>query len=68
MILEIKQWPESQEVMDDPEWFFISSNSEKVGDTAYARIVDKEDIMDIPHTRDCPECMLLFGHDLRKNE
>jgi len=23
MILEVKQFPESQEVMDNPDWFFL---------------------------------------------
>tara|TARA_Y100000310_G_scaffold203954_1_gene204230 strand:+ start:16 stop:273 length:258 start_codon:yes stop_codon:yes gene_type:complete len=47
MKLEVKQWPESQEVMDKDEWFFIQSHSEPlkngnenpIGDSAYARIV-----------------------------
>ena len=42
MILEVKQWPESQEVMDDDEWFFImAGNAEEdpLGSSAYARII-----------------------------
>ena len=43
MILEVKQWPESQELMDDPEWFPIVDGGEELilGDSAYARIIDK---------------------------
>ena len=41
MLLEIKMWPESQEVMDDDEWFFVQSDpGEILGSSAYARIVD----------------------------
>ena len=43
MYLQVKQWPESQEVMDDPNWFFIQSfneESEILGSSAYARIID----------------------------
>ena len=37
MILEVKQWPESQEIMDDPEWFFIVDGGKELtlGDSAY---------------------------------
>ena len=50
MYLEVKEWPESQEVMDDPEWFFIQSLprdseyinwNDPVGSSAYARIVQQ---------------------------
>jgi len=45
MYLEVKEWPESQEVMDDPEWFFIMSynrnETDRIGDSAYARIVQQ---------------------------
>jgi len=49
MILEVKQWPESQEVMGEEGWFFISSSShdkeehDLIGDAAYARILDKSE-------------------------
>ena len=41
MMLEVKQWPESQEVMEDSEWFFLPHTDETygiLGDMAYARI------------------------------
>jgi len=43
MILEVKKFPESQEVMDDPEWFFVMDadpNNNKLGHGSYARILD----------------------------
>ena len=43
MKLEIKQWPESQEVMDNEEWFFITSEPyELLGSSCYARIIDDD--------------------------
>ena len=44
MILEVKQWPESQEIMDDPEWFFIVDGGKELtlGDSAYARIIGED--------------------------
>ena len=42
MMLEVKQWPKSQEVMEDPEWFFLPHTDETygiLGDMAYARII-----------------------------
>ena len=52
MKLEVKQWPESQEVMDKDEWFFIQSHSNSltngnenpIGDSAYARIVEDDEL------------------------
>ena len=43
MILEVKKFPESQEVMDDPEWFLIMDtdpNNNKLGLGSYARILE----------------------------
>ena len=37
MILEVKQWPVSQDLMENPEWFFIDDCIGHVGDSAYAR-------------------------------
>ena len=44
MILEVKKFPESQEVMDDPEWFLIMDadpNDNKLGLGSYARILEE---------------------------
>ena len=44
MILEVKKFPESQEVMDDPEWFLIMDadpNDNKLGHSSYARILEE---------------------------
>ena len=48
MILEVKHFPESQEVMEDPEWFLIMDtdpNENKLGQGSYARILDETDYM-----------------------
>ena len=47
MKLEVKQWPESQEVMEDSEWFFLPHTDETygiLGDMAYARIIEESDL------------------------
>ena len=52
MVLEVKQWPESQEVMEKDEWFFIQTLEEPlkggdrnpIGDSAYARIVKEDEL------------------------
>ena len=46
MILEVKQWPKSQEVMEDSDWFFIQtgeSDDEILGNSAYARILNESE-------------------------
>ena len=45
MIIEVKQWPESQEVMENSDWFFLmaprsDSESNPIGDSAYGRILE----------------------------
>ena len=52
MILEVKQWPVSQDIMDDPDWFPIGEYGEKViiGDSAYARIMDKSEYILVEKT------------------
>jgi len=58
MILEVKQFPESQEVMDNPDWFFLmaprtDSDSDPIGDSAYGRILDESEyILVEPTTAD----------------
>ncbi len=55
MYLEVIQWPESQEVMDDPEWFFIQGGVEDavdpsedpIGSLAYARILNEDDLKEL---------------------
>ena len=47
MKLEVKQWPESQEVMEDSDWFFLPHTDETygiLGDMAYARIVVEDEL------------------------
>jgi len=53
MILEVKQFPESQEVMDNPDWFFImdtNSNDNKLGNSSYARILDESEYILVEKT------------------
>jgi len=49
MILKVKQWPESQNVMHDDEWFFIMAGdieNDPLGNSAYAMIVDNKKYLD----------------------
>jgi len=44
MILELKQWPESQEVINNDDWFFITagdSDNDPIGYSAYARVLNE---------------------------
>lgn len=53
MILEVKQWPESQEVMEDPDWFWISDDLEEnnvIGSSAYARVMDEREYILVEET------------------
>ncbi len=62
MILEVKQFPESQEVMDDPEWFFIMDadpNDNKLGSSSYARILDKSEYILVEKTT-ADDCMITY--------
>tara|TARA_R110002020_G_scaffold63215_1_gene169000 strand:- start:409 stop:654 length:246 start_codon:yes stop_codon:yes gene_type:complete len=48
MLIEVKQWPESQEVMENSDWFFImaprtDSDSDPIGDSAYGRVLDESE-------------------------
>ena len=54
MLIEVKQWPESKEVMDNPDWFFITGTIpyNPVGDSAYARVLDESEYVIIKHIRD----------------
>ena len=43
MEIEVKKFPESQEVMDNPEWF-------PIGDSAYARVLDESECILVDKT------------------
>ena len=46
MILEVLRWPDSQEVMHEDGWFFVTAGDgekDPLGSSAYARIVDDVD-------------------------
>ena len=50
MILEVKRWPESQEVIEDPEWFALMGIDDKgrhqIGPSAQARVLMGETVTD----------------------
>ena len=53
MILEVKRFPESQEVMDDPEWFFVCDDrhsKSQIGDSAFARVMDESEYILVEKT------------------
>ena len=77
MSLEVKKFPESQEVMDDPEWFLImdtNPNGNKLGQGSYARILDDaEYILTEKTTADdynpkSDDCMITYRDPGDENE
>ena len=53
LILEVKKFPESQEVMDNPDWFLImdtNPNYNKLGVSSYARILDDSEYILVEKT------------------
>ena len=71
MIIEVKQWPDSQEVMGKPEWFFIMGTADygnPLGDSAYGRILNEDEYILIKDIKEkytfseyvnfysCPKC------------
>ena len=77
MILEVKKFPESQEVMDNPEWFLImdtNPNDNKLGHGSYARILDdSEYIITEKTTADdynpkSDDCMITYQDPGDENE
>ena len=55
MIIEVKKWPESQDVMDKSEWFFVTSDGknneyEILGSSAMARILDESEYILVEKT------------------
>ena len=53
MILEVRKFPESQEVMEDSEWFFImdtNPNENRLGQGSYARILDESEYILVEKT------------------
>ena len=73
MIIEVKQWPESQEVMDKPKWFFVmgtASYGNPLGDSAYARILDESEYMLIKNIKDkytFSEYVNLYTHPINND-
>ena len=53
MIIEVKLFPESQEVIDDKNWFPVFDSSKLItvfGDSAYARVMDKDEYILVEKT------------------
>ena len=50
MIIEVKKWPESQDIMDKSEWFFITDEYEILGSSAIARILDESEYILVEKT------------------
>ena len=53
LIIEVKKFPESQEVMDKDDWFFITDGGEQIGilgDSAYARVLDESEYILVEKT------------------
>ena len=71
MIIEVKKWPESQEVMENSNWFFImaprtDAESDPIGDSSYARILDESEYILVENIKDkytFSEYVNLFNND-----
>ena len=71
MLIEVKQWPESQEVMENSDWFFLmaprtDSDSDPIGDSAYGRVLDEDEYMlikDIKEKYTFSEYVNLYSSD-----
>ena len=52
MILEVKKFPESQEVMDNKDWFPLGDYGKDIiiGDSAYARVLDESEYILVEKT------------------
>ena len=81
MILEVKTFPESLEVMRNKEWFFICDAGEDLvlGDSAYARVLDDSEYIMVEkttadeHNKDwlsellaCPTCKVDLANIIKK--
>ena len=74
MILEVKQFPESQEVMDNPDWFFLmaprtDSDSDPIGDSAYGRVLDESEYVltkDVKERYTFSEYVNLYSSDAQE--
>ena len=52
MILEVKKFPESKEVMNSKDWFLIGDYDKDmiIGDSAYARVLDESEYILVEKT------------------
>jgi len=71
MLIELKQWPDSQEVMENSDWFFLmaprtDAESDPIGDSAYGRILDESEYILVENIKDkytFSEYVNLFNND-----
>lgn len=66
MYLKVLEWPESQEVMDDDDWFFIQpTDNEILGSSAYAKIIDiRKEFIEIISTQIVNEVLKEFNNEI----
>ena len=75
IVIEVKQWPESQEVMENSDWFFImaprtDAKSDPIGDSAYGRILDESEYILIENIKDkytFSEYVNLYTHPIKND-
>ena len=70
MILEVKQWPESPEVMGEKGWFFITGSNyleeheeDVIGNAAYARVLNEKEYILVEKTTADEYNDVIIGHD-----
>jgi hypothetical protein len=72
MIIEVKQWPEYKEVMDNPDWFFIMGTIpfSEACDYVYARVLDESEYILIKNIKDkytFSEYVNLYTHPINND-
>ena len=74
MLIEVKRFPESQEVMENSDWFFLmaprtDSESNPIGDSAYGRILDESEYVltkDVKERYTFSEYVNLYSSDAQE--
>ena len=72
MLIEVKQWPESQEVMENSDWFFLMAprtDSDPIGDSAYGRVLDESEYVltkDVKERYTFSEYVNLYSSDAQE--
>ena len=52
LVIQVKRFPESQEIMDNPDWFSIGDYGDDmiIGDSAYARVMEEDEYILVDKT------------------